>query len=271
MQHSHITGYGHERSIEDYLGVELMDRSRKPARPTEMLVEQEDRLRRLSSDLKALVVDLRKADRQVSSRVVIASQHAITTSLLPTLIADSLDALGYKLRLRSANRSECWGMLITKEADLVLTYKSMGELAEPAEEYVEELLISREDLIPVGTAPLRAQIEAGHLPVIGYPSDVFLGKLIDAEVYPHIADTASREIKVETALTVAAMQLAANGVGIAWIPRSMLDNLPARSGLESYSDLLPTPRIATMATRLIGKKSAAEEAIWRQLASGATR
>ncbi|UYV36491.1 LysR substrate-binding domain-containing protein [Rhodobacteraceae bacterium D3-12] len=253
------------RSIEDYLGVELMDRSRKPARPTGMLVEHEDRLRRLSSDLKGLVVDLRKADREVSSRVVIASQHAITTSLLPPLIATHFEALGFDLRLRSANRSECWGMLITKEADLVLTYKSRAELAQPPEEYVEELLISDEGLIPVGTAALRQQIEMGELPVIGYPSDVFLGKLINAEVNPRIADAFSRTTKVETALTVGAMQLAANGIGIAWIPQSMVENLPAKNKLESFSDVLPTPRIATVAARLIGKKSDAEDAIWTAL------
>lgn len=256
------------RSIEDYLGVELMDRSRKPARPTGMLIEQEERLRRLSSDLKSLVVDLRKADRQVSSRVVIASQHAITTSLLPSLIADRLEALGYQLRLRSANRSECSAMLITKEADLVFTYKSMSELAALPEEYVEELLISKEDLIPVGTPALRRQIDDGSLPLIAYPSDVFLGKLIEAEVIPYISEEISRDIKVETALTVAAMQLAANGVGIAWIPASMLANLPARSQLESYADILPTPKIATTATRLIGAKSTAEEAIWKSLDEG---
>lgn len=255
------------RSIEDYLGVELMDRSRKPARPTGMLVEHEDRLRRLSSDLKGLVVDLRKADRQVSSRVVIASQHAITTSLLPPLIATHLDALGFDLRLRSANRSECWGMLITKEADLVLTYKSRAELAEPAEEYVEGLLISNEALIPVGTAALRPKVAQGELPMIGYPSDVFLGKLITAEVIPRIVDSFSRDIKVETALTVGAMQLAANGIGIAWVPQSMLETLPTKHALESFSDILPTPRIATTAARLIGKKSDAEDAIWRALAA----
>ena len=228
-------------------------------------LRKEDRLRRLSTDLKGLVIDLRKADRQVRSRVVIASQHAITTSLLPPLIATRLDALGYRLRLRSANRSECWGMLITKEADLVLTYQSISELSNPPEEYVEQLVISKEDLIPVGTAALRDQIDAGRLPVIAYPSDVFMGKLIDSEVHPYLSDTMSREIKVETALTVAAMQLAANGVGIAWIPRSMLENLPAKNGLLSFSDILPTPRIATVATRLIGKKSNAEQAIWKEL------
>ncbi|WP_163851925.1 LysR family transcriptional regulator [Pseudooceanicola aestuarii] len=256
------------RSIEEYLGVELMDRSRKPARPTETLIEQEDRLRALSADLKGLVVDLRKAERQVSSRIVIASQHAITTAVMPQLISERLAQLGYKIRLRSANRSECWGMLITKEADVVVTYKSLAELSRPAEEYAEELVMSREDLVPVGAAGLRDQLAAGKLPLIGYPTDVFLGRLLETEVMPEIHDRFDIDIKVETALTVAAMQIATTGVGIAWIPASVLHTLPARAPLTVFSDILPTPRVATTATRLIGRKSEAETRIWALLSGG---
>ena len=95
---------------------------------------------------------------------------------------------------------------------------------------------------------------------------MFLGKLIETEVNPHIPDHIATEVRVETALTVAAMQIAANGVGIAWVPSSMLDTLSAPRTLVSYSDILPTPRIATTATRLIGQKSKAEERIWAELA-----
>ena len=102
-------------------------------------------------------------------------------------------------------------------------------------------------------------------PAIGY---VFLGKLMETEILTRIPDRYAPEIMVETALTVAAVQIAAVGVGIAWIPRSMLDNLPARDDLTVFSDLLPTSVIATTATRLIGRKSDAEDRIWAELAAG---
>lgn len=250
------------RSIEDYLGVELIDRSCKPARPAATLLEQEKRLRGVAQDLKTLVLDLRKSERHASGQVVIGSQHAITTSVLPGLIAGLFGDLGVTFRLRSANRSECTGMLITKEADLILTYRSCGELAQPAEEYIEEKLISREKFLPVCSAEIRRTIGGNDLPIIAYPSDVFLGSLLETEILPNIPQDRHIDARVETALTVAALQLAASNVGVTWVPETMLALLPAGSDVAPVDDLLPSADIAITATRLIGKKSDVENRVW---------
>ncbi|MGD9861722.1 MAG: LysR substrate-binding domain-containing protein [Pseudodonghicola sp.] len=264
------------RSIEDYLGIELIDRSCKPARPAAVLIEQEKRLRSMAQELKALVLDLRKSERHASSRVVIGSQHAITTSILPALIAEVFSDLDVTIRLRSDNRSECTGMLITKEADLILTYRSGGELARAPEEYVEEKLLSRERLLPICTAQVRQAIGLGELPIVAYPRDVFLGGLLEAEIFPHIGQELLVDARVETALTVAALQLAASGIGVAWVPETMLSQLPAGSTVAPVDDLLPGTEVAVTATRLIGRKSEVEERVWgairdlRQTAPAAT-
>lgn len=250
------------RSIEDYLGVELIDRSCKPARPAATLLEQEKRLRGVAQDLKTLVLDLRKSERHASGQVVIGSQHAITTSVLPGLIAGLFGDLGVTFRLRSANRSECTGMLITKEADLILTYRSRGELAQPAEEYIEEKLISREKFLPVCSAEIRRTTGGNDLPIIAYPSDVFLGSLLETEILPNIPQDRHIDARVETALTIAALQLAASNVGVTWVPETMLALLPAGSDVAPVDDLLPSADIAITATRLIGKKSDVENRVW---------
>lgn len=250
------------RSIEDYLGVELIDRSCKPARPAGVLLEQEKRLRGLAQDLKTLVLDLRKSERHASGHVVIGSQHAITTSVVPGLISGIFGNLGLTFRLRSANRSECTGMLITKEADIILTYRSLAELARPPEEYIEEKLISLEKLVPVCTAAMKTRIGDGDLPVIAYPTDVFLGTMMETEILPHIAQERVIDARVETALTIAALQLAASDIGVAWVPETMLSLLPAASDVAPAGDLLPTADLAITATRLIGKKSEVENRVW---------
>lgn len=259
------------RSIEDYLGVELIDRSRKPARPAAALVEQEKRLRNAAQDLKALVLDLRRSERHASSRVVIASQHAITTSILPGLCADVFGRIDLTLRLRSANRSDCTAMLITKEADLILTYRSLSEAARTPEEYVEERPLRRERLLPVGTAPVRAAIGAGVLPVIAYPQDVFLGDLLAREIFPHVGPGLRIDARVETALTVAALQLAASGIGVAWVPETMLAQRPSGSALIPLTGLLPDTDIVVTATRLIGKKSDVEKRVWTAIGEAGGR
>lgn len=250
------------RSIEDYIGVELIDRSRKPARPATTLVEQETRLRTMAQELRALVLDLRKSERHSRSRVVIGSQHAITTSILPTLIADKFDGLDITIRLRSANRSECTAMLITKEADLIVIFRSVEEISTIPEEYIEEKLISQEKLIPVCSAKVRRAIANGDLPIVAYPSDVFLGKLLETHIFPSIQESFRIDARVETALTVAALQLAACDIGVAWVPETMLVQLPTASTVTAVDDLLPSTQIAVTAMRLIGKKSNVEDQVW---------
>lgn len=250
------------RSIEDYIGVELIDRSRKPARPATTLVEQETRLRTMAQELRALVLDLRKSERHSRSRVVIGSQHAITTSILPTLIADKFDGLDITIRLRSANRSECTAMLITKEADLIVIFRSVEEISTIPEEYIEEKLISQEKLIPVCSAKVRRAIANGDLPIVAYPSDVFLGKLLETHIFPSVQESFRIDARVETALTVAALQLAACDIGVAWVPETMLVQLPTASTVTAVDDLLPSTQIAVTAMRLIGKKSNVEDQVW---------
>jgi len=250
------------RSIEDYIGVELIDRSRKPARPATTLVEQETRLRTMAQELRALVLDLRKSERHSRSRVVIGSQHAITTSILPTLIADKFDGLDITIRLRSANRSECTAMLITKEADLIVIFRSVEEISTIPEEYIEEKVISQEKLIPVCSAKVRRAIANGDLPIIAYPSEVFLGKLLETHIFPSIQESFRIDARVETALTVAALQLAACDIGVAWVPETMLVQLPTASTVTAVDDLLPSTQIAVTAMRLIGKKSNVEDQVW---------
>jgi LysR family transcriptional regulator, hypochlorite-specific transcription factor HypT len=69
--------------IEAYLGVTLFDRSRKPVQLTAPVLAQRDKIARMAQDLRHLTADLRQGDRQAGSRIVLASQHALTTALSP--------------------------------------------------------------------------------------------------------------------------------------------------------------------------------------------
>ena len=75
-------------SIESHVGFELFDRSRKPVQLRPTTRDQYDQITRLVADLHQLVTDLRQGDRKASNRIVIASQHALTTALTPALLDD---------------------------------------------------------------------------------------------------------------------------------------------------------------------------------------
>lgn len=253
------------RSIEEYLGVALLDRSSKPARPSPALEGQERRLRELAAELRDLIRHLRLNERQGASRVVIASQHAITTAVLPQLIARDLAGIDAMFRLRSANRAECTAMLITKEADLAVTYCSDAEIARAPERYMETRILGDETLVAVGAPALRAELRAGRLKLIGYPEEVFLGAFMKDAILRDVAQDFAIDLRVETALTLAALQLAIAGVGVAWVPEAMARPAIAASQVTGLSDILPTGRVTVVATRLIGRKSALEDAIWHAL------
>ena len=255
------------RAIEDYLGVELLDRSRKPARPNPVLERREKQLREVTGALRELVRDLRRNDPRIARTVVIASQHAITTSVLPSLIAREFAGIGAQIGLRSANRAECTAMLITKEADLTLTYRSAAEMALPSEEYVETRILGEERLVPVCAPGMMAALEAGQLDLIAYPPEVFLGAFME-KILSEAAQRFVVEVRVETALTLAALQLAMAGVGVAWVPDAMAHVEIQRGGVVELSHMLPDAGVTLVATRLIGPKSELEEAIWAKLPKG---
>ncbi len=114
--------------IEEQVGIELFDRTRKPVQLRPAMQQQRDQIVRLAKDLHALVADLRRGDRLATNRIVIASQHALTTALTP-LILQRIHALheDTHVRLRSANLDECFALLLSRQADIALVYRLPDE------------------------------------------------------------------------------------------------------------------------------------------------
>ena len=254
------------RSIEAYIGVDLVDRSRKPAQLKKAVRDMQPRLRMLAAELRELVHDLKRLDRETSNRIVIASQHAITTSIAPDLVKRLSTDHDIAIRLRSANRDDCYALLMTRQADLTLLYQS-GVVGLPSDDHlVEHCTLGTERLAPVfATAELALLDQAlarGELPVVAYPADVFLGEVANREVFPSIGDTLVLRKKAETALTLAGLQLAMAGIGVAWLPLSLAAPYLASGVLTDLSASLPACTLSIVALRLNGPKSAIEERVW---------
>ena len=257
------------RTIEEHLGVDLIERASRPARLKPSVLAQEERMRELAAGLRQLVRELRRDSAELRSRVVVAAQHAITTSLAPHVLR-KCEPTAVNFRLRSANREECYALIMTRQADLMLCYQTADDRFA-ADDLLEELDLGVERFIPVfARAELRALEAAarrGTFPVIAYPSDVFLGRRMEQEILPFLPSALAPARRAETALTLAALQLAEIGVGVAWVPRS-LSVRPIKAGaLADLSHWLPSTRLNVAALRLIatGARSPAEEVVWQTL------
>lgn len=257
------------QQIEDYVGVPLFDRSRKPVQLRPTTLAQSAQIEQIASALRQLVTDLRRGDRVASNRIVIASQHSLTTSLAPRIV-QSIGGSGHEVyvRLRSANLDECHGLLLSRNADLAIVYSLPDQDALPGE-YLESLDLWPDRLIPV-LRPEEARVLATgaqtELPFVAYPPEVFFGTVMTERILPALDPGTLALPRAETALTMAALELAAAGVAVAWVPETLAQLGLAQGRLADVSGVLPHCALSVRALRLKGVHGPAEAVIWNHIA-----
>jgi LysR family transcriptional regulator, hypochlorite-specific transcription factor HypT len=256
------------RMIEESIGVILFDRTARPARLSTHALEQVEKMRELANGLRDLTAALQDNDRKRRKRLIIAAQHAIAASSTPALVA-SLSELDIDIRLRSANRDECLTQMMTSQADLALIYDIEGETPVAGWEFFDIVPIGRETLVPVFAAGMLEELNAayarGELPVIAYPKDVYLGSLQQRLIFPRLASVGRIRPRLETALTLAALQFARTGLGVAWIPRNLILEDIRLGTLVDLSATLPMLEMRLIAARLKRSGSTAASAAWSKL------
>jgi DNA-binding transcriptional LysR family regulator len=201
-------------------------------------------------------------DRAIS----LACQHAITTTVSPRLVRQLTEATGASVRVRSGNRDECLLMLLSGEVDLVVSYDLAGVDAAPTPAFRDHTL-GQETLRPVCTPPVAQNLASGGLPVITYPRDVFLGQVMESHVWPRLPGGTHLHRKAETALTLAAYHYALDGIGVAWLPGSLVaGDIETGTLVSPFGETLQIP----LETRLLrlneGARNSALEA-WGILVS----
>jgi DNA-binding transcriptional LysR family regulator len=257
------------RALEEYVGTELFDRDRKPVRLKPAISDRQEDIRRLCLQWKDLIYELRRQGRETQNNIIIASQHAITATRTPAIVEKLSQHIDVNVRLRSANRDECLAMLMTRQADLLITYQSVTEAAADAGQFLERANLGSERFVPVFASARMSMLNnsyaSGELPIIAYPGDAFLGRIFNEEILPEIAHREFVSRKVETALTLAALQFAINGLGVAWVPESVCHDLVKDGKLYDLSDVLPSSVLAIAALRLTGVHTNTEEFIWQEI------
>lgn len=258
------------QQIEDQIGVELFDRTRKPVRLRSAALAQSEQILVLSAGLRQLLADLRRGERMASNKLVIACQHSLTTVRLPLMLHELLcgdDSIHVKLR--AANLDECRGLLLSRQADAAIVYQLADEIDDVNSDFMEVMCIGSDRLIPVSSAPLQKALYSTknyeEIPYIAYPTDVFFGRVMERKVLPLLKPSLHFIPRIETALTLAAVEMATAGIGIAWVPESLaFDDLKA-GRLVDLSTALPDCNLLVNAMRLQGKTNLAGTLLWDQI------
>ena len=256
------------RSIESAIGAELFDRSRKPIRLYAHVIEQEPKLRELAQSLRDLKSTLGRSSRQ-PAELVLACQHAISTTVAPQLVQSITDEMSVRVRLRSANRDECHAMLLTRKADIALVFQLQDELPSQQDQFVVNKHLAKEPLVPVVAShqakAFNRELAAGTLRIVAYPSDVFLGPVIMRELHTSVDASVNVQWVAETALTTAALQFAIAGLGLAWVPLSLACDAIERGELVRVDPAISATTMSIVALRLNRESSATVNAAWHRI------
>lgn len=255
-------------AIEDVLGVELLDRTKKPTQLLPGVMAHREQFARLDTDLQQLIADLRYGSRVEQNQIAIASQHSLTTVFAPRLIQRlQQGASDLSVRLASENLDECIGSLLAGRTDMALIYRHLGD-QDPVIKagYIRSRLVSSDRLIPVfGTSGVNPLEDGGRLPIINYPSNVYFGRIFNRAILPRLRNEYTMDLRVQTSLTLAALELAENSSGIAWIPQSIAESKIGAGTVADLSHLLPTCELDVVALKLADNARAALGKAWYEL------
>jgi DNA-binding transcriptional LysR family regulator len=213
------------QAIEGYFGVDLVDRSVRPARPTAALDAMCGDIERAIADLRRLKLNISHSARS-TQLIAIAAVHALAGGVLPSALGElDVGLAGHTIHLRAGNQDACINMLLTEQVSVAYAYETdFHRLSVPLER-VEKFTIASDAFLPVCSPSLAPQIHGSlatryPLPLLAYPSDLFLGRVLFDEILPR-ADQLFTE-RLVTAFTNSLQEAAREGLGVGWLPRSLI-------------------------------------------------
>lgn len=256
--------------IEQWLGASILDRTRRPARVTPALLRKVEDIRSLTHDLRQLRSDIRNWNES-QHRLVIAAQHSISVSFLPRFVASLQNIIPLAcIRLRSANREECYSLMMTQQVAITIAHETDDLPLAVNEMLIEKTVLGKDTLCPVASPELASRLHLkatthDPLPAIAFPPDVFLGAMMAREILPVLKQRHRLRIVCESALVPAVLELALAGVGVAWLPRSVCRACLQARTLVALDESFATARMNIVAERIAAPRSQLADAVWRQL------
>lgn len=238
------------KALEQWVGVALIDRSSYPTRLTSAGERFRDAAQEATASLLHTRQELREAARADRQLLRIAIQHSLASGFLARWLATlPLAADDLLVQVRADNLHDCVRGLEEGAVDLLVCYTHAGlPLQLDAAQY-PSLQLAQDSLMPVSRGgadgrPLhvvRPGQTAPAVPWLAYSSDAFLGRAAALALEPAEPPLPLRAV-LESALVEALRAHALEGLGIAWLPASLIaDDLNHKRLLRAGPTALDVP------------------------------
>lgn len=274
----HVTQSAFSRRIqalEEWVGAPLFDRS---SHPVELTMPGQQLLPIAVGSVEPLL-DFRASMRANASESAPTVSFLMPTpcsaGIFPALLARLNREIGPIVGRGSVKRiDEVAERYAGGEADLALSYRHPSLPRPAAFDELESIEIGDEPLIPVCAPQRRGQpgyllpvIPGSPLVYLPYGRSSFIGRVVDDEVASRVSEVRPQKL-FEDPLIFVLKELALQGMGVAWLPRSTIernlgDGSLARVGGGDW-DIPLTVELLRRKKRL----PPAAEAVWSLLATG---
>jgi DNA-binding transcriptional LysR family regulator len=264
----------HIRSLEEWAGIELVDRSAHPVSLTaggaSLKPAVEDVLQRLEVARR----QSRAAHEQASLSLQLAATHVLSMTFFPAWLGrlESKLQIG-AIQMVSDSFKACEDLMLQRRVQFLLCHGHPAVPTRLDDTAFEWVRVDDDLLMPVAAARTDAQpafrIDEGRagkpLPVLSYSQESGLGQIMRATL-ARAFDEARFTPVFTSHHAVLLKTMAMEGRGIAWLPRSLITHELARGQLVPAAHAAWSTPVEIRLFRQRAPLPAAAEALWQLMA-----
>ncbi|MEP0072522.1 MAG: LysR family transcriptional regulator [Marinomonas sp.] len=257
------------RSLENWLGVSLVDRTQYPTSLTEagkMFLEQAESLKNQiyasRTQLTYLVND--------RAEIVLMSQHSLAVSFLPDWLEQIEPLIGDTLvRVNTGNLHDSLESFLAGSGDFLLCFSSPEILKQLERDDIESIKVAMDRIVPVTAVQPNGQsiysTSQKSVRLLTYPKESFLGRLVAPVCSLDPKSDLTLHKVCENALAEGLKALVVKGYGVAWLPQSLIKKELEEGSMAILEAPFQSIDLNINIYRFKGKHSPEEEKFWRYL------
>lgn len=216
------------RSLEQWLGVELIDRNSFPVRLTSIGEESLHHFQKLLDDVNALKKTMQALDTK-SGALIISTQASLSVSFCPAWLTSLTDKLAAsKVRIVAGDFYDSIEQFLSGHCDLLLCYAHEEVIPKLQRSDLRHIKLSDDKLVPVSSPSVLPEVQhrmrtTKPLDMVSFTAESFFGQLILDNC---ISMCSNQELSftsvLETSLSESVHAHVLAGKGVAWLPKSLV-------------------------------------------------
>lgn len=220
----------HIKSLEEWMGVALFDRSAHPAVLTPAGQRFKPLLEDLLGRLEAARIKTRAAHDEAAMGLRFAATHLLSLAFFPAWFSRLEHTLGPRtVQMYSNNLEACEDLMLQRSVQFLLCYGHpsvpgrLEESGHPMHPIAEETLLPIALARPGGAPAFHLDTgSAEDVPILAYHASSGLGRMVQTCLRPRLSGDAPHRLVFTAHHAVVLKAMVMEGRGIAWLPQSLV-------------------------------------------------